>query len=222
MDFIYQDEDILVLNKPAGLITTDEGRGDGDTAEKWLMQFSWTKDLDRSGICHRLDKDTSGILLVAKNAESVMAMKRQFKNREIKKTYLALVNGVTTKYGEIKVPIGRSKIFAKWGIEIDGKAATTVFTRLAIYKDVLDKKYALLELKPKTGRTHQIRVHCAYMGWPLVGDSRYGGGNFLLARQFLHASGMEIIHPKTGKILQFESKLTDDLKKTLDSLLKIG
>jgi 23S rRNA pseudouridine1911/1915/1917 synthase len=218
MDYIYQDEEILILNKPAGLVTTRERNEKSETVEDWLGNFSWSLKLERSGICHRLDKDTSGILVVAKTKNSLREIKVQFKSREIKKTYLALVGGLTTKSGEIHAPICRSQIFGKWRVGIDGKEATTHFSRLQIYMDTIGKKYSYLELRPKTGRTHQIRVHCAYMGWPLVGDNRYGGDTILIKRQFLHASGLVMIHPKSRKNVEFESLLAADLQMVLDRL----
>lgn len=218
-EIIYSDEDILVLNKRAGVVCTKEGRKEEGTLEDWLKEKFGDNDLPRMGIVHRLDKGTSGLMVVVKNAESRKKMLAVFKNREIKKMYLALVGGDVSSKGEIKVPIGRSNYtFGKFAVNALGKEAETHFKVIKKY-EYLGKKYSLLEIDLKSGRTHQIRVHFSYLGWPLVGDKLYGGEELLgLTRPFLQSARMEFVHPNSGKKLIFESELAQDLQNLLDKL----
>lgn len=216
---IYQDKDILIINKKSGVVSTKEGRKDKETLEDWLIQKFGKNDLPRQGVVHRLDKGTSGLMVVVKNTETRNEILEMFKKREIKKTYLALVEGDLPKDGEINVPINRSKyVFGKFTVSEDGKVAETSFKLLKkYYRD--NKVYSLIEIDLKTGRTHQIRVHFSYLKWPLVGDLTYGGTKLLgLSRPFLESIKLEFKHPETGANLSFEGELASDLKELLAKL----
>jgi 23S rRNA pseudouridine1911/1915/1917 synthase len=216
---IFENEDFLVVNKPSGMTTTKERKGEMETLEDYLREIR-PNDLARNGIVHRLDKGTSGLVLVAKNESSFLNLKDQFKKRTIKKKYYCLVGGETSMDGSIDWPIGRSKYgFAKFGVDVEGKRALTEFKRLGKYKKN-NKKYSLLEINLKTGRTHQIRVHMSHFKWPLVGDKLYGGESDSLKRPFLHAFELEMTDPKTGERLKFKSDLATDLKEHLDTYEK--
>lgn len=216
---IFQDNDILVLNKEPGVVCTKEGRDNSDTLEDWLSEKFGNNKLPRQGIVHRLDKGTSGLLVVARSIEARNKLMETFKKREIKKTYLALVGGDISAEGEIKVPIGRSQyVFGKFAASETGKEAETHFKVVKKYS-YLDKIYSLVEINLKTGRTHQIRVHFSYLGWPLVGDFTYGGKELLgLRRPFLQAKKLEFKQPITGKKLVFESELATDLQEVLNKI----
>jgi len=216
---IYQDNDILILNKNSGVVSTKEGRKDKETLEDWLLQKFGDNNLPRQGIVHRLDKGTSGLMVVVKNMETRNKMLEMFKERKIKKTYLALIEGDLSKEGNIKVPIARSKYtFGKFAVSEEGKMAETSFKLLKKYY-FENKVYSLIEINLKTGRTHQIRVHFSYLRWPLVGDLTYGGTKLLgLCRPFLESIKLEFKHPKTGASLSFEGELASDLKELLSKL----
>ena len=216
---VYQDGDILVLDKMAGVVCTKEGRDNGDTLEDWLLKKIGDNKLPRQGIVHRLDKGTSGLMVVARTVESRNKMLEVFRKRQIKKTYMALIGGDLSENGEIKVPISRSRyVFGKFAVSEEGKEAETHFKVVKKYR-YLDKVYSLVEINLKTGRTHQIRVHFSYLGWPLVGDLVYGGKELLgLRRPFLQAAKLEFRHPITSKELFFECNLASDLQEVLKQL----
>jgi len=216
---IYQDKDILVLSKKSGVVCTREGRNDKETLEDWLVAKFGDNDLPRRGIVHRLDKGTSGLMVVVRTREARTKMLEMFKNREIKKTYLALIEGDLSREGEIKVPIARSRYaFGKFAVSEEGKMAETSFKLVKKY-NFGDKVYSLIEINLKTGRTHQIRVHFSYLRWPLVGDLTYGGKELLgLSRPFLESIKVEFKHPKTNDKLCFEGELASDLKELLSKL----
>ncbi|HWS49135.1 MAG TPA: RluA family pseudouridine synthase [Candidatus Methanoperedens sp.] len=218
-NIVYKDSDILVLNKAAGVVCTKEGRNNDDTLEDWLMKKFSDNKLPRQGIVHRLDKGTSGLMLVARTEKMRNELVKKFKGRTIKKTYLALVCGDLSSDGEIRVPIGRSKyVFGKFSANEEGKDAETHFYLLKKLQ-YLGKTYSLVEINLKTGRTHQIRVHFSYLGWPLVGDKTYGGEEILgLKRPFLQAKKLEFIHPFNKKKMLFESDLAGDLQDILDKI----
>jgi 23S rRNA pseudouridine1911/1915/1917 synthase len=211
---VFDNINFLVLNKPAGMVTTKEGK-DNNTLEDSLRVIS-PNDLPRNGIIHRLDKGTSGLLLVAKNKKTFNNFKEQFKKRTVKKKYYCLVCGEVVGDGSINLPISRSRYsFGRFGVSVDGKEALTEFRLIKKYiKD--NKKYSLLEINLKTGRTHQIRVHLSHLRWPLVGDETYGGELNGLKGPFLHAAYLEVNDPRTGKRLIFESGLPVELKKHLN------
>ncbi len=216
---VYQDNDILVLNKAAGVVCTKEGRGVVGTIEDWLRESFGDNKLPRQGIVHRLDKGTSGLMVVARNSKAREKMTEMFKKRNIKKTYLALVSGDLSMKGEIKVPISRSKyVFGKFSVSEEGKMAETHFKVIKKYQ-YMDKMYSLVEIDLKSGRTHQIRVHFSYLGWPLVGDLTYGGKELLgLKRPFLQAARLEFKHPISGENMSFESKLAKELQEVLGKI----
>jgi len=211
---IFEDENLMLIEKPAGLTITKERNGEGWTLEDELRQLR-PNNLPRNGIVHRLDKGTSGLVLVAKEEESLINLKSQFKGRQITKKYICLVSGNATFNGEVNMPIGRSKYgFGKFGIDPEGKEAWTIFKLIKKYKK-MGKYFGLLEINLKTGRTHQIRVHMSYLGWPLVGDKVYGGNIVDLNRPFLHAAFIQFKHPISNKIISFTSDLPKDLLNVL-------
>lgn len=230
---IYEDNDILAVNKPAGLLVHGP-----DSLVDWLVKkYPEIKNVGdepelRPGIVHRLDKDTSGILLVAKNQRSFEFLKNQFQERKIKKKYIALIEGninplVGGNNGIINLPIGKSKTdFRKKvaGRKTDNKAreAITEYKTLKNIKNQTSGKgYTLIEAYPKTGRTHQIRVHFKALGHPVVCDRLYGKKEtecpFGLKRHFLHARSLEFDLP-SGGIIKLESDLPEDLQNTLNML----
>ena len=207
---VFENENLMVVEKPAGMVTTKEGK-DKNTLEDYLRE-NYFNDLPRNGIIHRLDKGTSGLVVVAKNQEAWNNLKDQFKNRTNRKKYYCLVCGEAVGDGSINLPIARSKFgFGKFGVSVDGRRALTEFKLLKKYIRN-GRKYSLLEVNLKTGRTHQIRVHLSHLKWPLVGDKLYGGEMNGLGRPFLHAAYLEIDEPITGKRLIFKSELPMDLK----------
>lgn len=209
---IFEDDNLLVIDKPAGIAsdrsyTTKEG-----TVVDFLMSKLGNNGLERSGLAHRLDKDTSGILLVAKTPEWFTYLKKAFKAHEIKKTYTALVSGaLTPDTGRIDIPLQRDMVDrTKFRPAKKGRTATTnyqVVKKLAAY--------TLINAMPITGRTHQIRVHLAAIGHPIVADAVYGRKNPGLGRQFLHAAQIEFADP-SGRPLKFTSELPSDLTNFLD------
>ena len=223
---IFADEDILVLDKPAGWIVNDaQTTINQKTIQGWIQQNlkSHISDLRsfRNGIVHRLDKETSGILLVAKTIPAFENLQAQFKERQVEKTYLALVHGeVEPKEGKIQAPIGRLPWRRdRFGILPGGREATTGYSVISNYE-----KFTLLELHPKTGRTHQIRVHLKYIGHPVVADEFYAGRKTArrdqawCPRLFLHASAIKFVHPKSGNEVSFSSQLPSDLDRSLKKL----
>lgn len=217
---IFEDEFLMVVEKPTGLTTTREGKNETWTLEDELKEIR-PNNLLRNGIVHRLDKGTSGLVLVAKQEFILHNLKNQFKNRQIVKKYICLVSGSSSFDGEVKMPIGRSRFgFGKFGINIEGKDAWTIFRLIKKYKKN-DKYFSLLEVTLKTGRTHQIRVHMCYLGWPLVGDRLYGGDISDLNRPFLHAAFIQFRHPILDKDVSFNSDLPNDLLDILKSYEEI-
>lgn len=228
---IYKDNDILVLDKPSGITVNNADTTKGQFTvqdylqEKFSLQNPTNDESDfykRAGIVHRIDKETSGILVVARNKESFDNLQLQFKERKVNKTYVALVHGhVESLEGEISVPIGRLPWNRKrFGVLSGGKEAKTFYKVLEKYQ----KPFTLLELTPKTGRTHQIRVHLKYFNHPIFGDFLYAGRKTsrddrkILERFFLHAEKINFFHPTTGKKIEFESPLPLELWQTLKTV----
>lgn len=212
---VFENNDFLVVDKPSGMTTTKEKKNEEGTLEDYLRNIK-KNDLPRNGIVHRLDKGTSGLVLVAKQVEVLNNFKDQFKKRLVGKKYYCLVCGSTSGEGSIDWPIERSKYgFGKFGVGVDGKRALTEF-KLVDKFNKNNKKYSLLEINLKTGRTHQIRVHLSYLRWPLVGDRLYGGEVDVINRPFLHAYQLEINDPKTNQRLKFNSPLASDLEDHLN------
>lgn len=222
---IFEDDSILVLAKPAGWITnTANTTTDQPTVQAWLKSnfrypLSSSDDL-RSGIVHRLDKETSGLLLVAKTKEGFETLQKEFKDRQVTKTYTALVHGlVAPAEGTISAPVGRLPWNRRrFGVLPGGREAITNYKTLKTFKE-----FTLLELAPETGRTHQIRIHLKYIGHPVVADDFYAGrktsrdDRLWCPRLFLHAALITFIHPESKAIVTFSSPLPEDLKTVLAS-----
>ncbi|MFH1601417.1 MAG: RluA family pseudouridine synthase [Candidatus Shapirobacteria bacterium] len=221
---IFEDSRLLVIDKPYFWATLRDLR-EKTELQKWLEKevfFAEEKGIfkRRSGIVHRLDKETSGLLLVAKNSKDFKDLQEQFANRQVKKEYFALAKGETTKEGIIQAPIKRQKNYKnKWRVYPMGKSAKTSYERLNIYIDG-GQAYSLLKVKPETGRTHQIRVHLKYLGFPLAGDQLYSSSKDkkLFPRLFLHASFLSFKHPQTEKIISINSPIPYELVSILAKL----
>lgn len=216
MKIIYEDKDLLVVDKPAGLQVHDGAGSSGETLVDLVKTRVIDDDLQRPGIVHRLDKDTSGLIIVAKNPDSKAYLQRQFKDHLVKKTYLALVDGhLKQSEAIVKLPVGRHPIQRiKQAVISTGKEAVTYYRVLSQLKG-----HDLVEVNPQSGRMHQIRVHFAHLGHPIAGDSLYGVKTVGLARQFLHASKLEFVSP-SGVAMTFESQLPPDLEEYLSNLEK--
>ena len=219
---VYEDNDIIVVNKPKGMVVHPaNGNPDGTLVNAILAMckdsLSGIGGEIRPGIVHRLDKDTSGLLIVAKNDLAHMNMSKQIQERKVTKKYIALVKGnVPEDEATIHMPIARStKDRKKMAVDVKGKDAITHFKVLKRYG-----KYTLLELKIDTGRTHQIRVHMSYIGHPVVGDMVYSNGKneFGVEGQMLHAKSLEFKHPVTNKEMHLEAELPEYFKKVLAKL----
>ena len=219
---VYEDNDIIVVNKPKGMVVHPaNGKPDGTLVNAILAMckdsLSGIGGEIRPGIVHRLDKDTSGLLIVAKNDLAHMNMSKQIQERKVTKKYIALVKGnVPEDEATIHMPIARStKDRKKMAVDAKGKDAITHFKVLKRYG-----KYTLLELKIDTGRTHQIRVHMSYIGHPVVGDMVYSNGKneFGVEGQMLHAKSLEFKHPVTNKEMHLEAELPEYFKKVLAKL----
>ena len=222
LDIIYEDSDIIVVNKPKGMVVHPANGNPDGTLVNAVMNIckdslSGIGGEIRPGIVHRLDKDTSGLLIVAKNDKAHINLSEQIKKREITKKYIALVRGVIKEnYATIDMPIARSdKDRKKMAVKKDGKNAVTHFTVIKRYKG-----YTLLDIKIDTGRTHQIRVHLSEIGYPIVGDFVYSNGKnpFGVVGQMLHAKSLEFKHPITGKQMKLEAPLPEYFEEILNKL----
>lgn len=222
LDIVYEDGDIVVVNKQKGLVVhPGNGNPDGTLVNAIMAickeTLSGIGGEIRPGIVHRLDKDTSGLIIIAKNDKSHINISEQIKNREVKKTYIALVRGnVKENEATINMPIGRSsKDRKKMAVSKKGKSAITHFKVIKRYD-----KYSLLEVKIETGRTHQIRVHMAEIGYPIIGDTVYSNGKneFGVTGQMLHAAKLSFKHPTTNQELNLEAPLPDYFKDVLNKL----
>ena len=220
LDIVYQDEDVAIINKPKGL-TVHPGAGNySDTLVNGLLaeldDLATINGVIRPGIVHRIDKDTSGLLMIAKNDNASLSLTNQLKEHTCKRRYYALVYGeFQEEKGRINAPIARDPLDRKkMGIVRDGKEAITNFTVIKRYKG-----YTLLECALETGRTHQIRVHMSYIGHPLVGDKIYGRRKDEKSDgQFLHAKVIGFKHPRTGEWMEFDSKLPEYFTEFLNTL----
>lgn len=219
---IYEDKDIIVVNKPKGMVVHPaNGNPDGTLVNAILAMckdsLSGIGGEIRPGIVHRLDKDTSGLLIVAKNDMAHINMSKQIQDRKVTKKYIALVKGIVTENeATINLPIARStKDRKKMAVAPKGKEAVTHFEVLQRYD-----KYTLLELKIDTGRTHQIRVHLSYIGHPVVGDGVYSKGQneFNIEGQMLHAKHLEFMHPITDEKMVLDAPLPEYFEDILESL----
>lgn len=256
---IFEDDDILIIDKPAGVtVNKAETTKNELTVQEWSEQKlnleprtknlkqegnneKWDPVVDfynRGGIVHRIDKETSGILILAKTPEAFIELQRQFKERIVDKKYVALAHGkILPDEGEINVPVGR----LPWnrmhfGVVPGGRESVTRYKTISnfqsnhISKDKSNNSNEImsyLELSPKTGRTHQIRVHLKYLGHPIFGDYLYAGRKTakkdrkLLSRVFLHAAKISFLHPKSGKRVEFVSKLPSELENVLSRLIRV-
>ena len=244
LDIVHEDNDVLIVNKPAGMVV-HPGAGNykktlvNALIYKYKNELSNINGITRPGIVHRIDKETSGLLVVAKNNKAHSNLGKQFSDHTIQRTYQALAWGVLRPLsGRIETLIGRSRKNRQLMsvTEITGKKSITNYKTLKIFniKDI--PKISFLECRLETGRTHQIRVHMAYKGNPLLGDQQYGKKNLkfkkinedfedkikVLNRQALHAKNLGFIHPTSKELIIFESKLPKDFKKILDLLNKLS
>jgi 23S rRNA pseudouridine1911/1915/1917 synthase len=219
LDIIYEDDDLLVVDKPAGLTVHPAPGHRAHTLVNAILSriphLAALSDSLRPGIVHRLDRDTSGVMVVAKSSLAQTKLAEQFKARSVAKTYLVLVKGkLTPENGIIKAPIGRDPRDRKrMAVVAKGREARTEYRVIKYIGD-----YTLLEVKPETGRTHQIRVHFAAIGYPVVGDKVYGVKSPFLSRQFIHASRLGFKLPATGKYMEFKSELPSDLAQALEDI----
>jgi 23S rRNA pseudouridine1911/1915/1917 synthase len=219
LKIIYEDDDLLVVDKPAGITVHPAPGHPGHTlVNAILAHFPHLADIGdslRPGVVHRLDKDTSGVMLVAKNAKAQANLSKQFKSHSVTKAYLALVKGkLEPEEGVIEADIGRDpRHRQRMAVVAQGREARTDY-RVVEYLG----NYTLLEVMPETGRTHQIRVHLAAIGFPVVGDKVYGVKSEYLTRQFLHASLLGFKLPASGEYVEFESELPEDLKQALEAI----
>ncbi len=222
LDVIYEDSDLLVINKPRGMVVhPGPGHREGTLVNALVHHcddLSGIGGVMRPGIVHRLDKDTSGLLIAAKNDFAHRSLSDQLKAREIQREYIALVHGqVSPGAGRIEAPIARHpRHRKKMAVVAGGREAVTRYRAVKYYQN-----YTLLKIKLETGRTHQIRVHLSHLGYPVVGDETYAKGgkgdlpDELLAAQALHARRLAFTHPRTGETMQFSAPLPGPFKKVL-------
>jgi 23S rRNA pseudouridine1911/1915/1917 synthase len=226
LDIVFEDDDLVVINKPAGMVVHPaHGHTAGTLVNALLARYpdlaamieADTNAVDRPGIVHRLDRDTSGLMIVARTPEALRHLRRQFKTRTVEKVYLALVFGRPEALeGVIDMPLGRDpRHRQKFAPRPDGKPARTHYRLRTDFG-----QYSLLEIGLETGRTHQIRVHLAWLKCPVVGDTVYGRKKnpLGLKRQFLHAWRLRFEHPRSGEPLELEAPLASDLQAVLDGL----
>ncbi|KXT78925.1 RluA family pseudouridine synthase [Streptococcus sp. DD13] len=220
LDILYQDEDVAIVNKPQGMVVhPSAGHPSGTLVNALLFHLSDLSGINgelRPGIVHRIDKDTSGLLMIAKNDQAHQFLADELKERKSLRKYVAIVHGnLPNDRGVIEAPIGRSeKNRKKQAVTASGKPALTRFKVLERFEG-----YSLVELQLETGRTHQIRVHMAYIGHPLAGDPVYGPKKTLKGHgQFLHAQTLGFTHPKTKEILEFSVEPPEIFQTTLASL----
>ncbi|MBM3284024.1 RluA family pseudouridine synthase [Candidatus Gottesmanbacteria bacterium] len=232
---VYEDESLVVINKPAGVIVNRAVSVGKETIQDWTekkyqisnIQYQKNDFYSRSGIVHRIDKDTSGLLIIAKVPQAFYDLQSQFKQRSIVKKYTALVHGLVSAEGEIKASIGRLPWNReRFGVIPGGRQAITSYKVISRYK--LDSNtFTLLEVMPYTGRTHQIRIHLKYIGNTIVSDYFYGGRKTyredlkFCPRLFLHAGYMKFKHPVSLALLEIRAGLPDDLKEVLINKLNI-
>ena len=230
VEIVYEDETLVVVNKPAGLVVHPAaGTPSGTLANALAYHFQQLPGSNiRPGIVHRLDRDTSGLVVVAKTEAALENLSDQFRDRTVYKSYVALVHGrVSPDSGKIDQPLARDPANrTRMAVVRGGRNALTLYRVRQAYE-----RFTLLEVELKTGRTHQIRVHLAWLKYPVVGDETYGGGrdNTIpdpqlrarirnLKRHFLHAEKLAFTHPKTGEVVKFQSPLTADLADLLRDL----
>lgn len=246
VEIIYQDKDLLLISKPAGMVCNRAQSVKALTLQDWLEENDKFKISNfknsqnskefilRSGLVHRLDKETSGIMVVSLNPQAFENLKNQFKARTIVKKYLTLVHGkVNPLRGDIQAPLKRNPFNRfRFGVFVDGRPATTNYQILGYYQNPREKNkskkyFSLVEVLPKTGRTHQIRVHFSHLHHPIVADDLYAGRKTARSdrgwcpRLFLHAQYLSFQHPESTKKMEFESPLPEDLQTALEKREKI-
>jgi 23S rRNA pseudouridine1911/1915/1917 synthase len=213
---VHEDEHLLVVDKPAGLVVhPGSGNWEGTLLNALLHHAPAVRDLPRAGIVHRLDKDTSGLLVVARTEPAQIALVRQLQARTVKRTYLAVARGRVERDGTVEAPIGRHPVQrTRMAVVASGKPAVTHYRVIERFA-----AHTLLECRLETGRTHQIRVHLASIGHPIEGDPVYAGrGPRAFERQALHAWKLGFDHPASGEAMAFESPLPADMSRLLASL----
>lgn len=218
-DIVFEDDDLIVVNKPQGLVVHPcESKKDGTLVNGLLAKISNLSGINgvlRPGIVHRLDKDTAGLMLVAKNDFSHNRLAEMIKNKEVKRKYLALLSGVVWENsGKIQTFLARDKNNRKkYAVSSEGKQAISLFEVKRRYQNATLVEFSLI-----TGRTHQIRVHSAYIGHPVVGDAVYGRADKNLKGQLLFSYSLEFVHPRTGQEMKFELPLPDYFQNYIDKL----
>lgn len=247
MKVVFEDDCLLVIDKPAGLVSTPAETTQGRETLADILERDYGISLDRGGLVHRLDKNTSGLILAAKTPETFEALQEQFKDREVKKEYLALVHGIVKDPIRVEGSIARNPLNReKFAVFEDGKEAATNFDpvkNLLLSGDSLEKifpdyskiqirklntlhysLFTLVKCFPETGRTHQIRVHLKHIQHPIVSDEKYVGRKMnrldkrWCSRMFLHAARVTFKHPKSGAMMELESPLPEDLSQALANL----
>ncbi len=223
LDIIYEDDSLIIINKPVGLVVHPGNGNPNKTLVNALLYhqklLAPSSDPLRPGIVHRIDKDTSGLLAIAKTEKALLCLQAQLKDHSMHREYLALVLGIIAEEaGEISAPIGRDKAHpTKMAVTLDGKEAKTYFK---VKQRFLKDDVTLVDCSLKTGRTHQIRVHMEYIGHPVIGDPLYGRGNRKLydKGQLLHAYRLTLTHPETGQLMSFEAPLNKEFEDFLKTL----
>ena len=226
LDLIYEDKYLAAINKPPGMVVHPApGQWEGTVVNALLFYWGWngSSDLCRPGIVHRLDKDTSGVLLVAKNQQTLEQLSCAFKERNVHKQYIAVVNGyLRSQSGTIELPIGRHPINRK-KMAIRAQGGRVAVSHYRVLAE--EKSMSVVQLFPETGRTHQLRVHLAAIGHPVIGDKIYGGSEYLKStdplvrlfpRQALHAEEIRLLHPITETVLQIRAPYPADLLALLN------
>jgi len=223
LDIIFENDDLLIINKPSGMVVHPAaGHGSGTLVHAALAYAPGIQDVGnehRPGVVHRLDKDTSGLILMAKNNQTFAFLQEQFRNRSVKKTYLAIIDGAPpTLVGRIEAPIGRDPSHRKKMAIISKQKGRASFTEYRVIESF--KRHTIVEAQPLTGRTHQIRLHMAFLGCPIVGDRIYGhrAKTLDVHRQMLHAYKIEIMLPGENFSRTFEAPIPDDMA---DAILQL-
>jgi 23S rRNA pseudouridine1911/1915/1917 synthase len=219
-EVIHSDDQLVVVDKGPGLVVHPAPGYSGPTLTALVEDLAGGEDPERPGVVHRIDRDTSGLLVLARTPEAHASLAAQIQAREVKRRYLALVAGhPRSRTGTIDAPLGRDHR-ARERVVIGGRGARAAVTHFEVLERIADDA-TLLSVRLETGRTHQIRVHLASIGLPIAGDPDYGRpGLFGLERQFLHAAELAFIHPGTGERVSFESPLPPDLAKALETARK--
>ena len=237
---VFADDYLIIIDKPAGITVTKSENEKGETIQDWARlrqgydgqaeETGNSEFIKRAGIVHRLDKETSGLLMIAKNEEYYLKLQQQFLKREVEKTYTALVHGrIETASLFIKNKVGRLPWNRrKFGVIEEGREAVTEIIRLKVYQEPDGNSYSLIDVLPKTGRTHQIRIHLKHINHPIVSDNLYAGRKVYrqdlksCPRIFLHARKIVFDNPEGGRKMTFESDLPEDLVKVLNLFTPVG